>query len=498
METRVLLVKSRSLASKTSATMPPLGLLYLAAYLRRELGASVRVIDLYFEQDEVRAVQDAVHALQPHVVGISAVTAEALVAHRLAAVLKSHQRPPTVVIGGPHASSDPEAVTQDPCVDVAVIGEGEVTFTEIVRRAVEEGSGWAEPAVLDEIHGIAYRRDGACVRTPPRSPLQDLDALPFPAWDLIDYRRYWKLAGMATVGIRPYMPIVSSRGCPYHCIYCHQSLGMRFRPRSPESIADEIVELRKRGMHEIEFVDDIANFDRDRFERILTELLQRSVHSKLSFPSGLRADLLRPESLDLLKQVGVGEVSVAVETVSPRLQKMIRKNLDLGRVEQAIGALADRRIFSRGYFLLGLPSETEDEMRATIRFAHASRLHLALFFTPTPFRNTELFQMVQRAGKMPGDVRSIDFEFFGGPFNASDVPEVVYRRLYRWAYYGFYLNPVRLARIARDRPRLSDVPAKAHNVIARLASFQRLDESGGSGSSGRARVAAEVPTEKAW
>jgi radical SAM superfamily enzyme YgiQ (UPF0313 family) len=230
------------------------------------------------------------------------------------------------------------------------------------------------------------------------------------------------------------------------------------------------------GAESIEILDDISNFNPERFDRMLELMLEKNLHPVLSFPNALRADLIRKESADLLKCVGTGEISVAIETASDRLQKLLGKNLSLEKAKRTIDWFADRRIFTRGFFMLGFPTETKDEMLATIRFAHASRLHMALFFTPNPFRNTALYDLFVDTGKLPSTSTSIDYEYYGAPFNGSDVSDRRYRMLYRWAYYGFYFNPVRLWRIAQDRPTLADIPASAWTRLNNVVSFRRLKE----------------------
>jgi len=380
-----------------------------------------------------------------------------------------------VVFGGPYPSSDPELALGDPCVDAAVTGEGEETFNELVRVIAGEGPRWREPGTLGAVAGLAFMQEGAVRRTGARAPIEDLDSLPTPAWDLIDYRRYWRRGGMASVGKRPYLTMFTSRGCPYRCVFCHNIFGKTFRARSPESVAGEAAELMRLGAGDIEILDDIANYRQERFDRMLELMLERGLHPALSFPNGVRADLLSESSVDLLKKVGTGEISVAVETASPRLQKLLRKNISLDKVSRAIDMMAARRIFTRGFFMLGLPTETEQEIRATARFARQSRLHLALFFTPNPYPGTELYTMFAEAGKLPAAARPGDYDYFGSAFNGSQVTAALYRRLYRQAYYGFYLNPLRAMRIARDRPRWSDIPARAYGLFRNMASFRRLE-----------------------
>ena len=471
----VLLVKSKSLIAKNTGITPPLGILYIAAYLRERLKADVKIIDTVWEADPLNAVRSAVREQNPDIVGISALTAEAFLAHKIADAVKSENSGVPVIMGGPHPSSQPELAMNDKNIDALIVGEGEVTFCELLRVIVEEGHHWKNSKILAKIDGLVFRGEGIEF-SKSRAPITDLDSLPFPAWDLIDYKKFWTKASMATVGIRPYLTMFTSRGCPYHCVFCHQLFGKVFRARSPESVVEEVRQILKMGAKHIEVLDDISNLDHNRFNGMLELMLKDNLHPVLSFPNAIRADIMREDSIDLLKKVGVGEVSVAIETASNRLQKLIKKNLSLDRASKTIEMLTKRRIFTRGFFMLGLPTETEEEMRSTIRFAHKSSLHLALFFTPNPFRNTELYDMFVKAGKLPDKSSTIDFEYYGSPFNASEIPEKKYRFLYKWAYYGFYFNIIRMFRIARDRPLWSDIPLRAYSLFRNIVSFRRLKE----------------------
>jgi len=473
---KILLFKSRSVVSKVSGATPPLGLLYIASSLRKLLSADVRILDATLEADPLKALTADLRSFNPDVVGISALTAEAFLAHKAAAAVKAEAPSLPVIMGGPHPSSDPEFVLRDSNVDAVVIGEGEDTFTELVRLIMSEGPGWRKPELLRDVDGLAFWVDGGAGFAKPRAPIQDLDSLPFPAWDLIDYKKFWTIVSMASVGTRPYLTMFTSRGCPYKCIYCHQLFGKSFRGRSPESVADETAQLMKMGAKDIEVLDDIANLNPGRFDRMLELMLERNLHPALSFPNAIRADIIREESVGLLKRVGTGEISVAIETASERLQKLLGKNLSLEKASRTIDMLTDRRIFTRGFFMLGFPTETEDEMLSTIRFAHSSRLHLALFFTPNPFHNTGLYDLFLGAGRLPTMSTTIDYEYYGAPFNASDVSEQRYRMLYHWAYYGFYFNPMRAWRIACDRPRFADIPVRIWNLLRNVVSFRRLRE----------------------
>lgn len=466
----VLLVKSRSRGLKVPNAVPPLGILCLGASLRARLGAEVRLLDAYFEPDAEGAVRAAVRELKPDAVGFSCLTAEYPLALKMAAAAKGESPGIPVLLGGPHPTSDPEAVLRDGA-DAAVIGEGEETLIDLVRLIVSEGPRWREPELLRGVPGLAFRAEGKTEFSARRPPIQDLDALPFPAWDLLDYRRYWQVSGMSTMGKRAYLPLATSRGCPYHCVFCHRIFGKAFRARSPESVAEEAALIKKLGAGHLEFYDDIANLDASRFARILELLAARGPDLALSFPNGLRADLLDEPQIDLLKRAGAREVSVAVETAVPRLQKMLDKNLSLEKTTRAINLLADRRIFTRGFFMLGLPTETAAEMMETIRYAHRSRLHMAFFFTPNPYPNTELYEMFAKAGRLPAGASAADYEYHAAPFNASEMSDLEYRMLYKWAFLGFFLNPARMYRAARDGGFGWDMPLRGWQLLRNSISF---------------------------
>ncbi len=477
MMARVLLIKSRSLVTKNMGSNPPLGVMYLAAYLRQRLGAEVRLLDLKFLDRPVEDVLAQAAAFRPDLVGLSALTAESHMAQKVAKALRRAHPALPLIMGGPHPTVAPEEALADVEIDAAVLGEGEETLAELGQLILDQGEAWREPAALGAVRGIAYRGDGGeVIRSGARPPIEDLDALPFPAWDLIDTDRFARLPGMASAGIRPYMPIFTSRGCPYGCRYCQHMFGRRFRARSVENVVAEIQEIRRLGITELELVDDISNFDPERLEGIFEELLRRGAPATFSFPNGVRADLLRPRTMQLLKRVGAGEVSVAVETASPRLQKLLRKNLDLDKVRQNIDMMADLRIPTRGFFMLGFPGETRQELRATVDYACSSRLHLALFFTVNPYQNADLLRLYREQGMEPPAVSSIDHEYYGSPFNGSELPDAEFRRFYRAAYLRFFANPRRIYRIARDRGQYRDLPRRVYGLVTNINSFRRLSE----------------------
>jgi len=481
MKTRILLVKSRSLVSKIRGVTPPMGVMYLAAFLRHNLPVEVRIADTKFMEHPHLELSRTLAVFRPQIVGISALTAEAHFALETAQLTKAFDPRIAVIFGGPHVTVSSTDVMEDENVDACVLGEGEETLAELTRLFISAGAGgWREPLALRQVQGIAFRNeDGAHELSAARPPIQDLDALPFPAWDLIDHQRFGKTYRMSSNGIAPYMPIFTSRGCPYKCKYCQQMFGRRFRTRSLENVIAEVEQIHGLlGIKEVEVLDDISNLDSERLNTLMEELMRRGLYIKMNFPNGVRTDLIQEDTVRLLSQIGAGEVSIAVETASPRLQRMLNKNLNLDKVWDNIELMARYRIPTRGFFMMGFPTETREEILSTIDFACKSKLHLGMFFIVVPHPNTELYDLFEEHGKLPqGGVSTIDYEYYGAPFNGSEISDEELHRLYKVSYLRFYGNPLRMARLLRDRKEYKYMPGRVYVLLKNLSSFRRLNES---------------------
>ncbi len=453
---KLLLVKCRTDEAGSVACCPPLGLLSLAA-VARQRGWEVRLLDAYLRRRPEAALESMVRRWQPRVVGLSAITCEHRSLHRLARAARRGSARALVVAGGPHPTVYPYRTLEDPALDAVVLGEGELTLQQLLEQ-VEGGD------VCPGLPGLARRTGGEVCVGPPRAVISDLDTLPFPAWDLADVDAYSRLPGMDYTGPRRYMGLLSSRGCPYDCAYCHNLHGKAFRAHSPGYVLGMIRELSDRyGIHDFDFFDDIFNLDGPRMERILEEIARRPrIH--FSFPNGLRGDLLSAEQIRLLKVAGCQHVFVAVETASPRLQRQIGKRNDLPRLAGAIDALARQRIFTTGYFMLGFPSETEREMNRTVSFALASRLHVAFFYTVVPIQGTAL-QRYQRPSPEAHLPAGGEAAYFLERSNLGQVSDRRFSSLKRRAHLRFYGDPRRVVRILRDIPRRGALPRNLLRVL---------------------------------
>lgn len=446
---RILLIKSGNTQARAPGITPPLGLMYIASYLREKRADDVRIFDTRLYKDSLDQISHIIRELRPDVVGISALTLEAPAMFQIACLVKQYTCAP-VVVGGPHITSVPEEVMKNKNIDFGVIGEGEITVKELLDALDRSKS-------LENIQGLIYRNNGNIKMNCARKYIDDIDQLPFPAFDLVEIEKYSKKQSMSHVGIRRYMVMLTSRGCPFHCTYCHNILGKKFRARSVENVLEEMnILINDYHINDFEIIDDISNFDKERIKSIFKGITNNNWKVRLSFPNGVRADMLDEETISLMKKAGTVEIAIAIETASERLQKLVKKNLKLEKVRRIIDIAVNEGIFLCGFFMVGFPTETEEELKQTINFACKSRLHLAIFFIVNPFNGTELRKQIEEK-KAIKDVQYEDFDYTAMAFNASDIFDKRFHWLHKLAYIRFYANPVRIVRIIKDKPMLNDI-----------------------------------------
>ncbi|MBW1989616.1 MAG: B12-binding domain-containing radical SAM protein [Deltaproteobacteria bacterium] len=423
---KVLLVKAAG--GPPYQITPPLGLLYVASAARKA-GHDVRFADLRLkggQKDMARLIKN----FRPDVVGISAVYPEMGFLWETAGEVKRQTRGRALVVaGGPCASTAPEEVLSRPDMDFALVGEGEETFPALLD-AVDQGF------TPKDLPGLAFRWKEKVRANPAPDFMENLDVLPRPAWDLVDFSRYEKALRTHMLKPRRYAAVMTSRGCPFGCIYCHKILGKKFRPRSPQNVVDEMEHLVARyGVQEIEVWDDVFNVDAKRAEKICDLIIERRLNVRLSMPTNVRADIMPPRLLRKMKDAGLYYMGIAVETGSPEKQKLLGRNFSLEKARQTMELARKLSITTTGFFMLGLPGETAEEMEQTISFACQSPLNFATFNTLRPYPNTVLWDMCGQEvhGKDPKKLLYVNTSD-----NLSSLPDKEYARVVRSAIRRFY------------------------------------------------------------
>ena len=408
--------------------------MYLASCLERD-GHHVILEDHRLRPGNVKWIEESLRDFQPDIVGLSACTVEAESMRRIARIAKSLSA--VVVCGGPHGNACYQEILADPDVDYVVQGEGEITFPELVEVL---GSGGG----VDTIRGLVWKQGGEARVNEPREFVPDLDTIPFPAWRGIPLKEYFRASRSGTLKTRRYAPIITSRGCPYGCTYCHRIFGRKIRFRSLDNVFAEMEYLvREHGIEEFQVDDDCFNLDRQRVEEFCDRVVRENLRVRFVFPNGLRGDLLDRDMLIKLKAAGACYIAVAIESASPRLQELIGKHLDLEKVRAAIADCRDLGISTIGFFMFGFPSESRDEARKTMDWAVTSKLDLAVFFYLNPFKGTEVYQQaIQSNPSGKEKLAGGSYGYFGTDINLSDIPDRALKVLFREAYRRFYLRRI--------------------------------------------------------
>ncbi len=419
----------------------PIGLVYIAP-IAEERGHHVEILDLALEADPHPILVRKLEERKWDLAGLSCMTPEFEGAEIAARRIKEFDPALPIIFGGQHPTIVPEhAVSQDFC-DFVCIGEGEETFGHFLDV-------WSSHGDLAQVPGLAYKdQEGLPLRNGPRPPIEDVDGIPIPAYHLLEMDRYAEADSARYTPIyKRATQIFTSRGCPWHCTYCHDLFGKRFRARSPENVLKEMKLLYETyRIQEFMVEDDIFNFDMDRAKKICDLIVESGMKVALQFGNGIRLERMDEELVRKLAAAGTHHVSIAIESASPRIQSLSRKNLKLHMVKDVVGWTRRYGINTLGFFMIGFPGETVEEINMTIRFACATELDEALFSIVIPYAGTEIRSQVIRMG-MYDEQAEVDNLRGVIRIETPDFDFKTLKRLQRKAYMMFFLTRFRFLKM---------------------------------------------------
>lgn len=411
---------------------PPLGICYIASYLE-EKGYKVDIIDGSVRNLTLKQLVHQILSFHPIALGITSNVATARNAFELARAVKEKDSEIVTIFGGPFVSGlRDEALEKD--FDYAIYGEGEVTTYELMKCI----GGDLKP---EEVDGLIYRKNGNVTVNKPRKYLLDLDELPLPARHLIPIQEY-KFSPINFLRL-PVTSMITSRGCPYRCIFCDSStFGRKVRYHGVEYVIKEIEFLvSKYKIKEVRFDDATFTLNKERVIRICDEIINRNID--ITWTCFSRTDNVDKELLQKMKDAGCWRIDYGIETGNQEVMDFLKKGLALDEVKNSIKSAKKIGIRVRGHFIIGYPIDTVETIDETINFARDMPLDRVIFTLIQPIPNTELYKICQEKGEIIHDYRSpcptFDVSYVPPNLTKEDLEKKI-----KEAYIKFYLRPAYL------------------------------------------------------
>jgi len=368
---------------KTIFRFPPLGLGYIASYLRQN-DISTSLIDCTFLSQQ--EALDRIQKTNPKIIGIYSMFSMKHPAIRMAKLLRNNCE--VLVAGGPLPTLCPEDFLED--FDIVATGEGEQTMLELVSAIENRRS-------VSAVRGIVYKKqkkndDPRVVYTPPGGFIEDLDSLPFPSRDFFDNQsyknHYSEKFGYTTTSL------ISSRGCPFNCDFCSRAVfGRGFRTRSASNIANEMESVQTLGYDRIWFADDCFTLNRKRLLIICDEIIQRRL--KMDWECLSRVDTIDMETALKMRQAGCIRVFFGIESGNDAVLALMKKKATAKKARKAVLTTKSAGIQAGAFFIVGYPGETDKTILDTLKFASSLPLDYLSFTMPYPIPGTSLYEKVK-------------------------------------------------------------------------------------------------------
>ena len=444
-----------AIKSIVGTTGPPLGLAYLAS-IAREKGFDVKIVDSIVENLTFEDVEKIINQYSPDIVGITSTTSMIPDAYRVAKIAKDISKDIVTIIGGPHVTFVPElTLNESPDLDYVVKGEGEISFSHLLDVI----NGKMQPK---EVLGITYRKDGSVIDNPPQPLIKDVDAIPEPSWDLLPMEKY-------EIDNIQFGTIMTSRGCPYNCIFCSSSLqfGKQWRGHSVDRVIDELKTLRyKYNKREIEFLDDTFTLNMKRALELTDRIVKEGLDIRWS--ASARVNLFNDEIAKNMKKAGAHTVYFGIESGSQKILDFIGKGITLSLAKISVRKANEAGLNTLGSFIIGFPEDTIKDIKTTIKFSKKVGVTVAQFTIATPYPGTRLWNYVVEK-KLLLTMNWRKFTTLSPVIKLQNFTSEQILKWLSWAYISFYVRPLYLIKdLARTHgfifKRLIPYATKAMNI----------------------------------
>ncbi len=418
--------------SVVGTTGPPLGLAYLSS-IARENGHDVRILDALVMDYTFKDVENEIKNYSPDLVGITATTSMIPDSYEVARIAKNISKDTKVVIGGPHVTFVPEdTLRESENIDYVVRGEGEIVFSNLLKNM--EGK-----MELKDIRGLSFRKNGFVVNNPPEQLIKNVDTIPYPALDLLPMEKY-------QIDNKEFGTIMTSRGCPYNCIFCSSSLqfGKQWRGHSVDRVIDELKILRNRyNKKEIEFLDDTFTLNMKRAIELTKKMKEENLD--ISWSASARVNLFNDEIARSMKNAGAHTVYFGIESGVQKTLDFIGKGITLELARLSVRKANRAGLNTLGSFIIGFPEDTKKDVRNTIKFSKKVGVTVAQFTIATPYPGTRLWDYVVDKGLL----LTREWRKFTTLSPVIKLKNFTSDSIMKWlsrAYISFYIRPTYLLR----------------------------------------------------
>jgi radical SAM superfamily enzyme YgiQ (UPF0313 family) len=448
--------------ARGGTSLPPLGLTILAAVIRKN-NIPVSIIDAAVLGLSIEDTVNEILKQNPSYVGFSAVTVSINKAAKVAEKIKKINSSIITLIGGPHITAIPEETMKIfEQFDIGVIGEGELTIVKLLELLDKKRD-------IRHTKGLVFRDNGNIINTGKMELIKDLDSLPFDAWDLLPNFPFSYKSSVHKLGRLPTTSLISSRGCPYKCRFCDNSMfGTQVRAYSAGRLIEMIKYLQKNyGIKDIFFNDDNFVMLKNR----LIEFCNAIHRERLDLTWGCysRIDNITDETmLIMMKKAGCWRISFGLESGSQEILDFYRKNETLEQMEKVIGWTKKIGIRSKGFFMMGNFLETEETLQKTINFAKRIKLDdfHATFLTPLP--GSEIYELADQYGRF--DKNWDRMSMWYPVFVPNGLERKTLEKYRRKAFLEFYVRPSVIFSYLTNIRTIADIRKICKGVLALIKS----------------------------
>jgi anaerobic magnesium-protoporphyrin IX monomethyl ester cyclase len=405
-----------------------------------EAGHDARIADLMIEGRPLEAYRALLSSFRPDIVGITFTTPLWSEAVALARTAREVLPDVTTVAGGVHATTLPLESLETGAFDLVALGEGERTIAEIC-------SGVDRSAVA----GLAYLQDGVMATTPPRALIEDLDTLPLPAWQLHDLR--WYRAPHIASRRNPVGYMETNRGCNHHCLYCSQTVfGHRVRFKTPGRVVDEMTRMLEMGFRDIHIKDNNFTADIARASEVCELMISRGFDAPWALPTGVNVRDVDEEFFRLARRAGCYQVAFGIESGVDEILARVNKRQTSEDIGRAVRMAHRAGLETVGFFMMGLPGDTEETMEETVRFACSLPLTYAKASMTLPFPSSALFRKLEKEGRiLSKDWDRYNFHCTSEVWTHDNLSWDIIKKWYGRFHRRFYFRPSYIAaRLVRD------------------------------------------------